>query len=1312
VWPLVVLALLAGALILVLGSPLWVPWVAGSVAERFGIESAGIERAGWTRLRFTDVEGSIGDARLKARSIELPQPLAWLARLARGGSTNRPAIVVSDWTLVIEDSAEQAPADGRFDSTTDVLNAAGPLLDQLDWLGGPAVFRRGTVHFGRSVVEIPSGAIDSQGSKVTASAGQWQASAAINRAPGGALDLQMTVLPWDAELGARATPTNGGWVLRGALRDATNRLDVSAVFREESWLPARAAVAGVDLRLPLPATVSTNSQADLRVTWAGGKGDLSLSATGTTHLPTAPEAVPLTAEVSATFTANAVEIAAVEVDSEILTLRLDSPVRIVRTNVQEWPAATLEFAARLEALGRPGLAGLVTGTVVSKGASQAGPNLEFSIGARGVQARGVSVREATASGTIQWPRLQLADSRARFENGAELVMKAEADLKRRELLASTVTFEGIVPVAPTNTHFTWPSLSISASATGPLTTFTNLTGRLEATTLEPLQISGVRPMHMTVRSRFSGTTAESVEITAATEASQLMARLAARLTNGSLRELHVRVEELAIQEGQTTILGLDAPFETTARLAAPGSASRIEVSASPARFEGAAGAVALQGSVRWPERGELSLSVSQLALGFVTNWVLKLPPALGEVRARVLALEGRWDNGPVEGTFRFHGEGRVPGLGRIEAQGAGGIDSAGVRLESGQIVLQQAAPEQTPREAPIPGEVTGRATGSALEEGALRASVQLPVRISIDGAGLALGAIPQARLAGEIDIPADAWVWGFIESRLRMSCSEPSLRIELAGTGEAPEVRVAGSARLARLSSRPGGAPIELENVELRAHATPEAAVVNDLRLQLKGQQILAEGRWPLMGGSAERGWTDLRPGDWREADARLLIAGAELAPLTEPWRELLQPRGILRADARLRQGALTGWVEVTNVATRPRGPIGAIHDFALRLSLEADRVTVEHGSGSLNGQLVDLSGWVGLPTGSLGTALGRNPRQPDMDGARSPGSTAAGPAVASAGTRAETSAAGDGSDGPQKMAFTADLRVSATNLTVLRSAGALVRADLDVALLSTNAGWPPLITGTVTLRDSVVMRDVRDFVGVNLERPEQRPPYFSVSQPYLGTWGLDLRLRGERFARVLSPVFRGTVSADLRLLGSLQHPRLLGSAVVDSGQIIFPFGQLRVGEMRVRFTESDPYEPQLEGRAEGMNFGYTVTMTVKGDLNEPEIRFSTVPPMSTREALQMLTAGTLPRSEYSFTDTQRVQKVGAFLATDLLSTLLGSDPTEESRFTIRSGQRVSSEGRLTYGIEYRLSDRWSLVGEYDRWSQINAGVRWRVLER
>lgn len=69
------------------------------------------------------------------------------------------------------------------------------------------------------------------------------------------------------------------------------------------------------------------------------------------------------------------------------------------------------------------------------------------------------------------------------------------------------------------------------------------------------------------------------------------------------------------------------------------------------------------------------------------------------------------------------------------------------------------------------------------------------------------------------------------------------------------------------------------------------------------------------------------------------------------------------------------------------------------------------------------------------------------------------------------------------------------------------------------------------------------------------------------------------------------------------------------------------------------------------------------------------------------------------------------FVGKNILSDL-GFGGTGDGRLTIRSGEQVTESGRPTYDVEYKLDEDWSVVGEYDRFSQYNLGFKWRIYSK
>jgi translocation and assembly module TamB len=91
-----------------------------------------------------------------------------------------------------------------------------------------------------------------------------------------------------------------------------------------------------------------------------------------------------------------------------------------------------------------------------------------------------------------------------------------------------------------------------------------------------------------------------------------------------------------------------------------------------------------------------------------------------------------------------------------------------------------------------------------------------------------------------------------------------------------------------------------------------------------------------------------------------------------------------------------------------------------------------------------------------------------------------------------------------------------------------------------------------------------------------------------------------------------------------------------------------------------------------------------------------------------MVMTGAAPSSEVNSSLTHRAIAIGAFFGKSLMSGVTGGSDAEE-KLSIESGAKISEQGKETYDIEYKLSDRWTLTGEYDEFDQYIAGLKWRL---
>jgi translocation and assembly module TamB len=503
------------------------------------------------------------------------------------------------------------------------------------------------------------------------------------------------------------------------------------------------------------------------------------------------------------------------------------------------------------------------------------------------------------------------------------------------------------------------------------------------------------------------------------------------------------------------------------------------------------------------------------------------------------------------------------------------------------------------------------------------------------------------------------WEWVAEISGVRFE--DPDVRVELRGRVEEPEGLVRMRAALVELNVKGLAWPLpRMEQLRVEADLKRDVAELRLFTLEVEGQPVTVTGRLPL---GAEV-WTALLTRgtlpDWQTAQARVEIVDAAVGPFARFLPAALHPQGRINADLTVGPGQrLEGEVRLAEAATRPLPPMGPIRDIEARVVLGERTAVIRTFKGTIGGQPVRLTGEVRLPQ-----------------------------------------------DGPAEFA----LELRGRNVPLVREPGLILRADLALKLTQARE-QPALLSGEVTLRDSVYLQEVDLFAPGQPQRAPARAPYFSVEEEPFADWRLEVKLRGERALRVRSPLFRGTISAALELAGTLREPVATGEARVADGVVRFPFADLVVHQGWATLTSERPHTPELFLSAGAQSFGYHISMTVGGTADQPLITFSSTPPLSSEEIVLMLTAGELPRSEFAFTTQQKASRLALFFGRDMLLRLGVGEETAE-RLVIRSGEEVAEQGGLTYYIEYRLSDRWSVVAEYDRFNALNAGLKWKIYSR
>ncbi len=551
------------------------------------------------------------------------------------------------------------------------------------------------------------------------------------------------------------------------------------------------------------------------------------------------------------------------------------------------------------------------------------------------------------------------------------------------------------------------------------------------------------------------------------------------------------------------------------------------------------------------------------------------------------------------------------------------------------------------------------------QEPVLIADGHLPVILVPGGTdGPALSWDPEAPLRLRASTVPEAPLWAMLGEGIPAWPVNPVLFIDLEGSRAEPRGRVrlqADRMDYALPDHENGELPL-VSDVALDLVFTENAAVLEDLSFRVAGQAVTLTARLPL-GGQA---WRDLvmqrQLPHWSRVEGSLSIPGADVAAFRTWFPAIIAPTGRFTADIRFQPGGfLGGSLSLRDGATRPLMPLGILSSIDGELRFDGRTIVLDYLTGRLGERDVTVTGEASL-TETLDVAY--------------------------------------------------TLNVTGKGIPLVRRPGLLLRGDMDVTVTGQTGEHPRTrISGNVDLTRGYYLSELRIPTLASVTVPGRRPPFFSVDTAPFEDWELDLRIGGQAFMQVRSPVFTGLLSADFHLGGTLGEPVAPGSVEFDQGTVRFPFGTLNVARGRILLTQENPFTIALDIMSDGRVFGYDVSMFLLGTAEDPVLEFSSTPPLGSDAILLMVTAGQLPARELEFTGAQRAARLAVFLGQNLLYELTGDEHVGD-RLLIESGRNISRSGRETYVIRYRLHERLSVTGEYDEYDALNAGIKWRLFSR
>lgn len=525
---------------------------------------------------------------------------------------------------------------------------------------------------------------------------------------------------------------------------------------------------------------------------------------------------------------------------------------------------------------------------------------------------------------------------------------------------------------------------------------------------------------------------------------------------------------------------------------------------------------------------------------------------------------------------------------------------------------------------------------------------------------------PHDPLEVHLSVSPHAPFWRELASRWGLLLDDASIDLQLAGTSANPAAQLRFQAsRLHPLHPPTTQSQIgwpSLDQPQLEIDLKPSGLLSAHAEVSLARQRGVLHATLPLNLDALLNRTAPLDRSLLQPLEAHLQLPHWDLAAISTLFPDILSPQGTLNLSAHLQPGLRpSATLVLTNAATRPLPPLGPLRQIHATLLADSSTLQLQHGHANLSGQPISLSGsWRFHPPTT--------------------------------------------NDQPRF-----HFALSGPNLALIRQPDLSLRGTVALELAGTTLS-NATVSGIVHLHNSLLLRDLHSLVSGNIKTPTSRPPFFSIEKPPWGDWRLDVRVEGNRFLRVVTPVLQGRVSAGVQLAGTLREPVALGDVTVPEGRVRFPFGGLNLDHGRISLTREDPFVPQVAFQATGLNFGYDVTLNVSGPASDPNVLFSSIPPLSSTQILLMLSSGEVPNQAFEYSTRSRLQNLALFVGQDFLGKLTGNP--DNDRLSIRSGERISDQGQLTYTIEYRLTPRWSIFGLQDRFDTYLGGLKWRVYSK
>ncbi len=305
------------------------------------------------------------------------------------------------------------------------------------------------------------------------------------------------------------------------------------------------------------------------------------------------------------------------------------------------------------------------------------------------------------------------------------------------------------------------------------------------------------------------------------------------------------------------------------------------------------------------------------------------------------------------------------------------------------------------------------------------------------------------------------------------------------------------------------------------------------------------------------------------------------------------------------------------------------------------------------------------------------------------------------------------------------DLRAEADKVLVLRDDSITVRADADVKIAGPlEAGT---LAGEIFLTQSRFFKEI-DILPIGLPgRPKPAPksapsnPDIALPPP-LDKWKIDLAVKTREADPFLirGNLANGQVAMNLRVGNTGATPWVEGAVTIDRFAASLPFSTLTLDNGKVLFTKNAPLtQPTLDLQAQSKVRDYTVNAFIFGQASEPQIQFTSEPPLPHADIVSLLATGTTT-SEITGNADVLASRAAMLAVQSLWKKLFGKGkaapapsanprgaPGFADRFELELGAVDHKTGAREATAKYKVNDQIYILGELDTQGRYTGSLKY-----